>query len=487
MALCILVSCSSEPEVAGEVLATIGDRVITTEDFQRRAEYTLRPDYCAGDNYIHKKIVLNSLIAEKLLALEATDSSLKNDSTFQAYILGRQEQVMRQWMQKTHGRDLVRLDSSTLKQAFKLSSRTYQVQFLVLPDEKALVGWERARADGISFGEISSALTGSDTIPGRAVSWFDRENESVWAAIFSEAQTKGRILEPIPLEDGQYMVLRIHGWVDRPDITDTALQQRWVDVSERLTEQEGDRIYRSYVGQLMADKELQLNPPVFMSYAKRISNIYLKAAEQKKQLLNAAVWEIEEGLLNQDWEDLPEVDGSEVLFEINDQGWTIERFEEYLLKHPLVFRKRKMNTREFAEQFKYAIADLIRDYYITEEAYQLNYDQVPNVRQYTEMFEDHYLSRQVRGDHLRSVIDPTKLNEELSNEEMIQTYLDPLIDSLQIKYSPEIKINMQLFESMELSTVPMMVGNRNVPFPLAVPAFPRLTTDNRIDYGENVN
>ncbi|MCF7807483.1 MAG: hypothetical protein K9M49_05280 [Candidatus Marinimicrobia bacterium] len=487
MALWALGACSNEPEPAGEVLARIGDRVITTEDFQRRAEYTLRPDYCAGDNYIHKKIVLNSLIAEKLLALEFSDSPLKSDPTFQAYIQGRQEQVMRQWMQKTHGRDLVSIDSSALKDAFRLSSRIYHVQFLVLPDSNAAMGWGRARRDGIGFNEIAAALTGSDTIPGRAISWFDRELESVWQVIFEQEQTKGNVLGPLPLDDGTFIVLRIDGWVDRPDITDDALQQRWIDVTERMIERQADRIYKSYVGELMSDKQLQLNKPVFWSYSKRISDIYLEAEDEKKQLLNAAIWEVEEGLLNQEWDELPEVDGSEILFEIDQQEWSIDRFEEYLLKHPLVFRKRKMNTSEFAEQFKYAIADLVRDYYITEQAYRLNYDQVPNVHQYTETFEDHYLSRQARKEYLRSRVKVDSLKQALSNVELIQTYLDPLVDTLQAKYSPEIKINMELFESIKLSTVPMMVGNRNVPFPLAVPAFPRLTTDNRIDYGENVN
>ena len=44
------------------VLAKVGNRIITVQDFIRRAEYTIRPDYCKQSNYIHKKIVLNSVI-----------------------------------------------------------------------------------------------------------------------------------------------------------------------------------------------------------------------------------------------------------------------------------------------------------------------------------------------------------------------------------------------------------------------------------------
>ena len=67
-----LVSCSKQDleqrKIPEEViLARVGPGVITIQDFIRRSEYSIRPGYCRQDNYIHKKIILNSLIAEKNL------------------------------------------------------------------------------------------------------------------------------------------------------------------------------------------------------------------------------------------------------------------------------------------------------------------------------------------------------------------------------------------------------------------------------------
>ena len=80
------------------ILAKVGDRIITVQDFIRRAEYTIRPDYCKQSNYIHKKIVLNSLIAEKLIALEMEKEKdeLLASQSFHNYLRGRKEQSMRQ-------------------------------------------------------------------------------------------------------------------------------------------------------------------------------------------------------------------------------------------------------------------------------------------------------------------------------------------------------------------------------------------------------
>ena len=37
------------------ILARVGDKTISLNEFIRRAEYTIRPPYCKGDNNIHKK------------------------------------------------------------------------------------------------------------------------------------------------------------------------------------------------------------------------------------------------------------------------------------------------------------------------------------------------------------------------------------------------------------------------------------------------
>ena len=98
--LFLFFNCAEKPFVPEEaVLARVGKKFITIQDFIRRAEYTIRPDYCRQDNYIHKKIVLNSLIAEKLASLEFE----KLNSEFQSkdveeYFRGRREQAMRQTM-----------------------------------------------------------------------------------------------------------------------------------------------------------------------------------------------------------------------------------------------------------------------------------------------------------------------------------------------------------------------------------------------------
>ena len=50
----------------------------------------------------------------------------------------------------------------------------------------------------------------------------------------------------------------------------------------------------------------------------------------------------------------------------------------------------------------------------------------------------------------------------------------------------KIKINMDIFERIKLTKTDMMVNQRGVPYPILVPGFPILTTDDRLDYGSKI-
>ena len=97
----------------------MGDRIITREDYINRAEYTLRPQYCRGNQYFHKKIILNNLIAEKLLAIES--DSVYNEfkpSGLISFIKGRKEQAMRQLLYFKEGYEKVSIDNKKLNHYF---------------------------------------------------------------------------------------------------------------------------------------------------------------------------------------------------------------------------------------------------------------------------------------------------------------------------------------------------------------------------------
>ncbi len=122
---------------------------------------------------------------------------------------------------------------------------------------------------------------------------------------------------------------------------------------------------------------------------------------------------------------------------------------------------------------------------MTEECYRLGYETVTAVRLNEEMWSDYYYARQRRNDVLRSKGVYGDFGEHYRR--LIETVLNPYVDSLQNLYSDQIEINMREFEKIELTSIDMLVTQRNVPYPVMVPQFPILTTDNRLDYGRGMD
>ncbi|MEJ2545045.1 MAG: hypothetical protein P8Y99_13345, partial [Calditrichaceae bacterium] len=138
----------------------------------------------------------------------------------------------------------------------------------------------------------------------------------------------------------------------------------------------------------------------------------------------------------------------------------------------------KMSKRQFGEQFRLAIADMIRDLYITADAYDRGYDKDEKLKHRYSMWEDH-----LKAEYMKQQILEASGSDNKNDLNTVESILDPYMQKLFKNYSDQIEINMELFESLELADIDIFVVQDNVPFPVYVPNFPRLTTYNRLDYG----
>ena len=87
----IIMAFSFGGDYSNQIIARVGDKVITAQDFIERAEYTPRPLYCRGNSSTDKRIILNSLIGEKLFSME-----MKKDVPIEIdkYLTGRRNQIL---------------------------------------------------------------------------------------------------------------------------------------------------------------------------------------------------------------------------------------------------------------------------------------------------------------------------------------------------------------------------------------------------------
>jgi len=485
----ITTSCSGnkEEEMEEVILTRIGDVTISLAEFMRRSEMTIRPPYASGDNNLHKKIILNSLIAEKMLAMEAgEDNELAQSKQFQLYIQGRQEQAMREWLLHKEGFEKVELSDSEIQEMYEVAGRTYKVQYYTIPDDSLAVNVaDRLTKKKGYFETLHKQLWPDEEIAEREVKWDKQEHPLVYEALFTGKPAKNSVIGPLKIDENDHIILKVTGWTDQKLLSDQGRKERWDFVKQTMTQEKAFEIYDNFVLSIMDGKRLDFDRETFNKLVKIVGPIYIRTPEERKELFLNATFD-QEGT-NPELKHLEDgfdsiLDNS--LLSIEGQVWTVRQFKEEIQKHPLVFRKNLPEGATFAEHFRLAIVDMIRDKYLTEEAYERGYENVNVVKRYTNMWKDALLAQYQKEQYLIETV--PDLSDSLKTAVMLERYMNPYIDQLQEKYGNSIEVDVEQFNNIKLTRIDMLVMQTNVPFQIMVPSFPQVTTDPWLDYGKKM-
>ena len=468
------------------VLARVGDKIITLPEFYERAEYTIRPAYAKGKTNIEKKIILNSLIAEKLLVLErGANCELVKDKLFQRAMLGKKEQVMRQLLLHDEGFAKVRLDSAELMNMYKLGGRTYEVEFINIADESVARFVESSVfTDSVSFKDIYKKISGDTILPSQYLNWNNSQRQVFNLLFKKDTVSVGKVYGPLQYDDSQ-MFIKIKGWTDKPAVTENEQLSQFTRVKEKLIEEKGGEIYARFVKKIMKGKKLNFEQSTFRKLVNLFGPVLIQSKKEVKEKF------LDRSLKNKSEIDtrLMQMEGSlsgimnEALFTIDGKIWTVGMFEEERQKHPLVFRSANLNKKNFSREFKQAIVDMIQDKYMTEVAYQRNLDKEFIVKRIEGMFSDATISVYEQF----KMAGENGIKDFMANTvNVVDSFFNPYIHSLAKKYSDKIEINTGEFDKIKLTSIDFMAVQEHVPYPLLVPFFPNITTSRDLDYGKKM-
>jgi hypothetical protein len=464
------------------MLVRINDSItISKNEFIRRAEFILRPPYCNKSGYIDKKIVLNSLIAEKMLALEAgmTNELIESDG-FKRFVKGRKEQAMRRWMLFKEADEKVKLDSAEIARYYKFVGHEYDVAYYPVKDITHFNRAMNSPEENDQYFESFFRVTyGDTTIPMKTIAWSEYEKFDILKSFFTGGLNKGDILQPIKINKDYHLIFKVLGWRDTKVYSESQTKARWTFVTERLKREKAAKIWDNLVAKIMQEKTLEFDKSVFWIVSNIFSKYYVKSDEQLNKELKSSIWNalnIESKKISLELKDIL----NEPFFQIDGKTWTVKDFQNELISHPLVFRKKKISNKEFSQQFRLVIADLIRDVYITREAYKKGYDKVNSVRREERTWRDAYLAVYQRDRYLESVAELENFSKNYLR--VINSHLNMYVENLQLKYDKKIELNVIEFEKIKLTNIDLYVQQVGMPFKQAVPGFPILTTNHNLGY-----
>lgn len=479
----ILMACSKNEvreveDYKEDILARVGDRTISVTEFKTRAEFTIRPAI-----YKDKNITLNNLISEKLLAMEAgPESEVLQNPNFKARIKGLIEQKMRERLYYQEGLQKATIDTNELKTRFRLSQREYDLSFFSIRKDE--IGQElKTRIENApdSLEAIFEGLNKRGKIGTQSVKWKDPEHDSIHEALFSAPVKQHSIIGPLQLAEDDWIFMRVDNWRDTPIIGPEQAQMRVAEIKEKVGFIKGNAIYRNFISQVMKGKKIDFDRDTFSEV---FELVYAKEQERRKE---------QEPNVPQDTtkneevpiDDIQEIDKmlNKPFFTIDDEVWTIGDFKALLMSHPLKYRRQPNSKNDFVDQFRYAIADLIRDHYLNKEAYKRGLDKHPLVQRTKEMWTDAYNAIYQRDKIMAK--SPKGGDNFYERNKIKSTYWDTYIDSLHNTYSEKISVDSTKFSKIKLTKIDMFVTQNGVPYPIPVPSFPQISVSKDLSYAKN--
>ena len=467
-------STEKPPNVPINILAEIGNKTITVNDFIKRCEYVPRPVYCRGDNYIHKKISLNSLIAEKIFSIEFDRRNYDTTNDQKNFIQGQKEQSMRQLMLKRFGFDKVKIDTSHIRFLSMLSNRRYEIHFINLdPKHKETLLNLPLKS---SIDDISTLLNLKIKSTKKIINKNDNMINEVKQILYFSEPVLNALYGPFTTQENSILCFEVRGWNKNVDITEKQKKDTWDETIKVYSEELAKKYYGKYVSNLLKGKSIKFDPEIFPLFSKKLSKIYLIEKNKKEAVIENRIWNQKEETEFASFDDIRKMK-NQVILTHGQKQYKISELLDLIKKHPLVFRKKSININQFSNELKYALADLIRDVYITKEAYSLGLDKNILVINNEKKWEDY-----IKSLSLNNLIIKKNSPDSTPTKKLIM-----IVDSLQNEYSDIIKIDTDKFEKIKLSTVDMSVMYSNQPYTKLEPDFPIITNDHILDYGQKVN
>lgn len=470
---------------SNKILVRIGDKIITVKEFYERAEYTVRPAYAKNNSNIEKKIILNSLIAEKLMVLESGDNSqIIYDENYKNIIQGRKEQKMRELLWRDEGYAKVKLDSAKFMKQYQLAGRTYDVGFINITDaDEANYVHSLIENKKLTFEEIYYGLSGNINVPKRQINWNAQDTKAVSELLFnSDTVYVNQIFGPLKL-DNSILFLKIYGWNDRPAVTTNDQTLRFNNVKSKMVMEKGGEEFTKFIKTVMKGKKLDFNPETFEKMVNFYGPYFHRTKEQMDQDFLKNTIDKQNEIVQKELQLENNINSilDEPFLNIDGQVWTVETFENERKIHPLVFRKKNISKKNFSEQFKLAIVDLITNKYLAAVALERGYDKDTYVVNNINMWSDAIISLYEQTNLVNA-----SHSKDLFSYGNIDTLYKPYINELQKKYSDQIEINAEEFKKIKLTRVDFFAYEENVPYPILVPAFPMITNDYILDYGKEL-
>ena len=439
-------SCS-ENEKKNNSIAIINGYYLSIEEFLTRSEYTIRPKFCNGNSINDKKIILKNLILEKLISQKKTANKKALSTKSNNFIIGRRNQAMRQKLFDNIIKNSIKIDTNSINLNLQIIGREYDLSYIQIPTTYELINEILASWDSDSnLTENFSNII----IYSKKLKWNEHEKVEILDSLYNFGTYKNQIIGPF-INGSFSMFIKVKNWINRPAITDGEIKLRYKRYLDFINKVESEALYLEYIKKIMKNKDIYFSKENFTIIVNYFGS---KLKIDKNKIIDV---KLGNNQLISMFDDSPEINNKDTLFQIAGDSWTMEQFFNAIKTHPLVFRNNKIKKKDFPNQLKLAIGDLVRDVFLTNEALSLGLEKDKYVLNQINIWTDYFNSQSF----IKEKFPLAKTSDEWLNNHNFQVEIDELINL----YNDEIIINYEALENVSLTTIPFHAVYPKEPYP----------------------
>jgi hypothetical protein len=382
----IVLGCKPSPDTEGDgVIATVGDRTISVDEF--RVNYELGfPHLKTGSN--PRRVYLDRMIDEKLLALEGYRLRLHERSQVREKVLNLHEELLVGQVFNEMVDNQIRVSDEEIEDLRYRDHVSFRLRFLPtttwiqarrMRDLIVDSGFERAFAEWES-GDVDKRLKSSDFETG-FVLWSDVEPDLLKEIVDLPV---GTVSEPIQYR-GSFIVVQVVD-IRRTPLTDSPRAAEKDHYLQILQQQKAKIRARQFVKETMSSSELRIRTGPYR-YLEKYLWSWIQTHERIDNLFESL-----ERSGDGDTDSLRAVYG-DTLLATRDEQWTVAQFLKDFPYRRYPFSRRSF--RAFQTDLYDGFGLLLRDRAFLEIARSRGYGELPSIRKELGLWSDKWVYREL--------------------------------------------------------------------------------------------
>lgn len=395
----IFFSCTKQDDT--NIVARVGDVMITIDEFEQRYEFT--PQIMqTQDRERNKRNFTTSLLGEKVLSQIGYDGNYDDTPKFKAYAEQLKNEAIVEKLMETEITDKIEISTEELKSAYIKSKQTLKLQVLNFNDREESAEAKRLLDQGVSIHEVKRTFQtqnfiSADSVLTLSMKWGEAHPSLEEIAYKLDLN---QISEPAEV-DGIYFIMKLIDKNQDVFITDADFYAQIPSLKKIIRDRKASDKLNEYMQDIMKKRRLTVPREIFNIVSEELLKLYHIKSDDR---------------LNDDFQakEAEDIDDKETLAEHMDdvfarfdrETWTVREFLTKLSVGPYPLNK---NSRtEFINSLRRVIRRMAEFEAMAEEGRKLGLHKSDFVKYQSAMWNDAFVADLVKN----AVMDTVSVSDE---------------------------------------------------------------------------